>query len=245
MRKLCFTAVLLWCVLTFPLRALAYTPADAAEMQTVSQEQMKEAAEAFLHESLEAAVMEGRYELECVHLPRPMEIPLGAVSFQVQTSGGLRFWGNTSVEITPVVDGVPSRTIRCHYRIHLYDNIVVAARPLQPETPLTAADVRLEEREIGTKGKRFFTRIDEVLGKVTARPVTIGRALERSMIKSKVVLQPGTLVTLVASVNGVEVKMEGTTLQPGREGEIIRVRNNSSRRIIRAKVIDATTVEVV
>lgn len=91
MRKLCFTAVLLWCVLTFPLRALAYTPADAAEMQTVSQEQMKEAAEAFLHESLEAAVVEGRYELECVHLPRPMEIPLGAVSFQVQTSGGLRF----------------------------------------------------------------------------------------------------------------------------------------------------------
>lgn len=65
------------------------------------------------------------------------------------------------------------------------------------------------------------------------------------MIKSKVVLQPGTLVTLVASVNGVEVKMEGTTLQPGREGEIIRVRNNSSRRIIRARVIDATTVEVV
>ena len=246
MRRFFFAAVLLCCVVIFPVSAMAaYVPLSAPETQTVSQEQMREAAEDFLRRSLDEAVLHGRYEIECVHLPRPMEIPPGAVSFQVQTSGGLRFWGNTSVELTPLVDGVPTRTIRCHYRIHLYDNIVVAARPLQPETPLTASDLRLEEREIGTKGKRFFTDVDEVLGKVIARPVTIGRALERSMVKSQVIMQPGTLVTIAACVNGVEVKMEGTALQPGREGEVIRVRNNSSRRIIRAKVIDAMTVEVV
>ena len=244
MRKLFFLAAFLWCAFLAPSYAHAYGMETNAEVQIVSQEQMKEAAEAFLKKSLDEAVLEGRYEIECVHIPRPMEIPPGVVSFQVQTSGGLRFWGNTSVEITPVVDGVPRRTARCHYRIHLYNDIVVAARPLMPETPLTASDVRLEEREIGTKGKRFYTSIEDVLGKVIARPVSIGRALERSMVKAKVILQPGTLVTIVASVNGVEVKMEGTTLQPGREGDIIRVRNNSSRKILRAKVIDESTVEV-
>ncbi|MCR5559113.1 MAG: flagellar basal body P-ring formation chaperone FlgA [Schwartzia sp.] len=245
MRKLFFLAVFLWCAFFAPTNAFAYGMEPAGtDTQTISQEQMKEQAEAFLTQSLDAAVLDGRYEIECVHIPRPLEIPPGVVSFQMQTSGGLRFWGNTSVEITPVVDGVPHRTIRCHYRIHLYNNIVVAARPLQADTPLTASDVRLEEREIGTKGKRFYTEIEDVLGKVVARPVSIGRALERPMIKSRLVLQPGALVTIVASINGVEVKMEGTTLQPGREGDIIRVRNNSSRKILRAKVIDESTVEV-
>lgn len=245
MRRLILLLTLVCGAFAWPADVQAYAVSTAQPTQTLQSDRLAAAAEGFLRQSLDEVVQSGRYELECVHVPRPMEIPLGAVSFQVQTSGGLRFWGNTCAEVTIYIDGEKYRTIRCYYRVKLYADIVVAARPIQPEKPLTAADLRLEEREVGTKGDRYYTRIDELLGSVVSRPVNMGHALERVMVKSQVILQPGTLVTIVANVNGVEVKMEGTAMQPGREGAIIRVRNNSSRKFVRARVINGTTVEVV
>ena len=55
----------------------------------------------------------------------------------------------------------------------------------------------------------------------------------------------GAPVTIVSRVNGVEVKMDGVALEAGHAGDIIRVKNTSSRKIIRGRIVDEFTVEIV
>ena len=69
--------------------------------------------------------------------------------------------------------------------------------------------------------------------------------LTQSMLQNPIIMQAGIPISIVANVNGVNIKTEGVTLQRGRKDDIIRVRNTRSAKVLRAKVLDAATVEVV
>ena len=129
-------------------------------------------------------------------------------------------------------------------RIHIYDNICVAAKPIQPNVPISADDIRMEEREIGTRGKNYFFSKDDAVGKVVMRSVNIGQPLLQSMLKWPVIIEPGAPVVIMTNVNGVMVKMDGMALESGRLHQRIRVRNNSSRRVVLGRVVDENTIEV-
>lgn len=212
--------------------------------QTLSSEALEELA----INHIEALLTEGgerrRHTVTAAHVPRPLSLPDGEVSCEVTTPNGLRYWGNTVVAINVFVDGTPFRKLTCQFRIHLFDTIVVAARGIQARQTLSTEDLRLEEQEIGASSDKYYTDPADVVGLVSSRRFAPGQPILRAMVKKPQIIKGGDIVVIVALVNGVEVRMEGVALGAGREGEAIRVRNLASRKIIRARVIDAGTVEV-
>ncbi|MEC7522275.1 MAG: flagella basal body P-ring formation protein FlgA [Myxococcota bacterium] len=59
------------------------------------------------------------------------------------------------------------------------------------------------------------------------------------------IVAPGRRVRVVARFGAVEASAPGVARQPGRVGDVIRVQNLQTRGGLRARVIDADTVEVV
>lgn len=228
-----------------PVVAEAY---DMSPEEPYPQEISSEALEQLVVDHIEAVLAEGgesrRHTVTAAHVPRPLRLPAGEVACVVTTPNGLRYWGNTAVSIHVLVDGVTFRKLACQFRIHLFDSIVVAARGIQARQTLTAEDLRVEEQEIGASGDKYYTDPNEVVGLVSSRRLSPGQPILRAMAKKPQIIRGGDIVVIVAHVNGVEVRMEGVALGAGREGEAIRVRNSTSRKIIRARVIDAGTVEV-
>ena len=129
-------------------------------------------------------------------------------------------------------------------RVHVYEKMVTAARALQPEKPLAAADLRLEERELERISAQYFTKPADVQGKVLNRLLREGAVLTPNMIRNPVILQTNGMVNLIVDYNGVKVKTEGIALQAGRVGDVIRVRNTRSGRTLQGRVVDAQNVEV-
>ena len=212
--------------------------------QTLSSEALTELAV----NHIEALLAEGgesrRHTVTAAYVPRPLQLPAGEGTCEVATPNGLRYWGNTAVSINVLVDGTPFRKLTCQFRIHLFDRIVVAARGIQARQTLTAEDLRIEEQEIGAGSDKYYTDPTDVVGLVSSRRLSPGQPILRIMVKKPQIVKGGDIVVIVAVVNGVEVRMEGVALASGREGEAIRVRNSASRKVIRARVIDAGTVEV-
>ena len=245
MRRLCcaFAAVLFW---AFAAVAGAYglTPEDVYP-QEISPEDIQREAIAYIDETMAALGDTRRYTIETVHIPRALRAPEGEISFKAKTPNGLRFWGNTAVYMDVLVDGAPFRQVKCQFKMHVFDRVAVAARPLTPGQPLTAADYRFEEQEVGTKGAKFMGENDVLVGKVLSRSLSIGMPILRAMLKLPDIVQPGSPVTLISKQNGVAVKMEGVALEAGHEGEVIRVRNTASRKILRGRILDEFTVEIV
>ena len=122
--------------------------------------------------------------------------------------------------------------------------MLVATHDLQLERALTAADVKCEERCLENAQAEYLTDVKELGDSVPIRFIKGGTLITRNMLTTPIVVQSGAPVKLVTQLNGVAVQTEGVAMQRGRRGAIIRVRNARSGKVLRGKVIDATTVEI-
>lgn len=231
-----------WCVPVF-----AYGTGSMAERypQTVEAETFSSLAQKEVEQLLTDAKESRRYTIELVKGPKLMRVPAGTITYQTEVPTGLHYSSMTPVYVGVLVDGVLYRQAICYFRIHVYENVLVAAKNLFPDKELGASDLRQEEREVTSVTARYLTALPDAQGKVLNRLVREGTMLTKNMLRNPVVIEAGASVYITANNNGIIVKTEGVALQRGRAEEMIRVRNASSSKVLRVRVVDASTVEVV
>ncbi len=121
---------------------------------------------------------------------------------------------------------------------------VVAERGLQPGEILTDADitVRIVDSTHLTAG--YFSSIEELVGREVKHAIRVGELLRPVSIQSAQLISRGQTLDIISRQSGIQVRMRGSALQAGREGQRIRVKNQSSGRILEARVFSASQVIV-
>ena len=204
--------------------------------------------EALAREKLEQTLAEQgetrRYTIMLSRKVGSVRCPDGAIICETELPKELRYGGLNPVYVKVYVNGALYRRSICYYELHVYGQMLVAARDLRPEQLLTAADVRFEEHEVENRSEFYLEDPALVVGRVPNRVIRSGSPITDGILQNPVVIDNGAPVQLVANYNGVKITTEGVALQKGRVGNIIRVRNVTSSKILRGRVIDATTVEI-
>lgn len=235
------TVLLLLC----PVRADAYSmTADEKYPQLIESQTFSSLVSDRIEQALSEAGETRRHTIDVVRVPRSLRVPEGNIGYDVSLPNGLRNGSMMAVNVAISLDGVPLRQVVCSARIHMYDSVVVAARGMAPEKVIQAADVRLEERELNGSRNKPFTSLDDVVGRVPNRLIREGTMLTGAMLRNPIIFDSGAQVFIMANINGISVRTEGIALQSGREGSVIRVRNAASGKVLRARVVNASTVEV-
>ncbi|MCL2683749.1 MAG: flagellar basal body P-ring formation chaperone FlgA [Synergistaceae bacterium] len=85
---------------------------------------------------------------------------------------------------------------------------------------------------------------EQLLGAVVRKPVGVMTPIETGDITHGNYIRSGTTVTMVARVNGLGVEVKGVAMQRGGLGDIIRVKNLSSKKVLRARIIGPDRVEI-
>lgn len=129
-------------------------------------------------------------------------------------------------------------------RVRIEAQLVTAVRALPRGTVLRAEDLRVEQRDTALAPSGAIGDPALAIGKRLRQPLLAGRPVTRSMLDILPVIRRGQRVTLLARTGTLTVRMEGQALSDGRPGERIRVRNNSSQRIIEGVVVDSGLVMV-
>ena len=131
----------------------------------------------------------------------------------------------------------------------LRQRVVVAEHPLTARTPLTRDDLLVEERFLAEVAERI--PVDELIDRVTRRSLAPGEIVTTQNLnsirpqRSEPLLRRGDYVHMVARVRGLNVTLTNAeVLQAGDVGEMIRVRNTDSGRIIVGRIVSAELVEV-
>jgi flagella basal body P-ring formation protein FlgA len=128
--------------------------------------------------------------------------------------------------------------------LQAFGPVVVAARPLPRDTVLAAADMRIEEREIGQLSRGHIGELTHAVGLKLRRALPAGAAITPSVVATPVAIKRGQTVTVTAASKLISVAMTGTALEDGYLGEIIDITNDSSGRRVQAIVRSARVVEV-
>lgn len=123
-------------------------------------------------------------------------------------------------------------------------HVVVAGRALSRGVELGPDDVELQERDLSRLTGGYITDLDSVFGMKLRRSVRAGLPLNESLLQAPLAIRRGERVTILARSGELEVRMEGEATTDGAQGQVIRVRNLSSRREIEAVVVAPGLVEV-
>lgn len=210
--------------------------------QLVTQERFLELAQQEVHRSLVDFGEQRRHDLVLVRAPQDMRLPDGAITFQAKSR--VRYGSTFPVQVQVFVDGRPYRYAVVYYVLRVYETALVAAHELRPNQAIGAGDVRTQEFPIHSREAAYVKDAAAIAGRVPARLIPADTPLEETFLQQPIAVEAGTPVSIVTRYHGITARAMGTAMQRGRIGEKIRVRSESSGRVLWGKVIDASTVEV-
>lgn len=120
--------------------------------------------------------------------------------------------------------------------------VVHAARVIERGQTISAEQLQLQEVNIGKAPRGFYNSFDEVVGQGAKRRVRAGQLIAPNLLTTPLLIRRGQQVTIVASQDGISASATGEALANGREGEVIRVRNLGSQKVIEAQVVEEGVV---
>lgn len=127
-------------------------------------------------------------------------------------------------------------TVRVPLQLKLFRKVLVTNRPLLRGDGLRGADVRAEERDVTRLGYGYLENLDQVGGRTLTRALASGSVLSPGMLGGRRMVRAGDHVQLVARLDGIEVRADGVALGSGDNGARLRVRNDSSGKVVDAMV---------
>jgi flagella basal body P-ring formation protein FlgA len=229
------------------LACLALLPGALAHAapQTLP-DQLIGTAQAFLEitvaDYLQRSAIPGRYEIDVNRLDARLRMPFCQQPLQASLESSSQPIGRLSVRVGCA--GAAPWSVFVPAQVRLYRDVVVAARPLARNSLVGAGDIHLQERDVGTLNQGYLSELEQALAYKLTRPLTADQVLTPNHLEKAAVIGKGDQVVITARSNGLSVRMPGEALSDGAPGEQIRVRNLSSKRIVKARVSGPGQVEV-
>ncbi len=215
-------------------RVFAYT-LSGAELQT--------AARNAIENALAAQGENRRHEIIFTQKTFDVNLPEGIIDVSAQMPSQLSYISLNPVRLIVSVNGRMARTVSVTAKVNVYDTVLIANHDLRIEGIVNAGDFRLAEIAIDGRGD-YITDVDKVIGLVPHRFIRAGSPISLTYFRQPVVVNSGQLVNIVANINGVKATAKGIVMSRGRIGDLVKVKNEITKRILTAKVIDAQTVEI-
>lgn len=212
--------------------------ACAAEIESL--ETIRGAVGQFLEQ--ESASLGENVEVSVGHLDSRLRLPRCEAPLEASWPAAARKRGNVTVSV--VCDRPSSWSLHVQAKVQVFEKIAVSSRSMSRGAVLSEEDIELVSRDLSGLNSGYFTRSGEVVGMVLKRSIRAGMVLTPALLKPQRLIKRGDKVTILAVTGTVEVRMEGQALMDGAKGEVIRIRNLSSKLEIEAEVISPGIVRV-
>ena len=185
-----------------------------------------------------------RRDVHFFHQLQNIVVPEGMASIEVEMPGRINYAGMTSVTARCRVDGRICKSLNFTVRVKIYDVVLVAAHDLSYDKAISAADFRQDE--IIVDGRTDFIQdFSLIKNLVPSRMIRAGSPVTLNMFRTAMVIVANQPVRLRIRYHGIEASAKGIAMNRGRVGEMIKVKNESSGKIITGRVVDEQTVEVI
>ncbi len=142
--------------------------------------------------------------------------------------------GNTSLDIR--CSQPTSWNIHLPASVEVYDDVLVSRIPLVRGQSLSATDVKFRKTNISTLNRGYFRQIEDLKNLQAKNNLSANIVLNPSNLAPRKLIKSGQKVTIVLNFKGLEVKSSGEALSAASEGQLIKVRNTGSNKIIQGVV---------
>jgi flagella basal body P-ring formation protein FlgA len=113
---------------------------------------------------------------------------------------------------------------------------VIAVESLAAGKPVGKTQVRLETYNDFPLRNDTARSLEEVIGRISRRPVRAGLPVLRSDLAEAFQVERGDIVEVTAVSGAAQLELEAVAEASGRQGDVISLRNTSSGKVFRARI---------
>ncbi len=213
-------------------------PAQADARQSLASIRMQ--AEAFVMQQDYRSPYPPKVELS--RLDSRLRLKACPVELDVGFAHPGRDRGNTVLRVR--CPATPAWKLHLPARIAVFDDVAVAARPLVKGQLIDVAAVVMQKTDVSRLNHGYFAKLEELRDFEARRNLPRGTVLTPKALMPRRLVRAGQTVTLVLEVGGLEVRSSGKALHAASHGQVVRVRNSQSQKIVEGVVAGDGVVRV-
>ncbi|MCK8816382.1 flagellar basal body P-ring formation chaperone FlgA [Natroniella sulfidigena] len=184
-------------------------------------------------------------EIEVRNSPQDLKYPTGELQLEVGNLHRRNLLGRTMLPIEVKVDGSLYRRVNIQYEVSLWQEVLVAEEDIESRTELSHDLFQLEDKLLTTQNNDFVAKDYPLDGTQLRSSLRSGQPLEVRMIDRPPLVGRWEDVKLIAQIGGVIITADGRSREAGHYGDIIKVENKNTRKIIEGKIIGERKVQVI
>ena len=171
-------------------------------------------------------------------------LPAPAYTYEVQERSNEPYIGDSALTLKCYNNGVflMERTVRV--RMEVAFDVLVSTRALAVDTIVGPADVRLVKRWLIREPQQTIASLEEAVEKRIISAVRPNQEITRTMLRDVPLIKKGRMVKMVLNNGFITITTIGQIQEDGSMGSSVRVKNISSERIVYARVVGDSLVQV-
>ncbi|MEA3494374.1 MAG: flagellar basal body P-ring formation chaperone FlgA [Candidatus Margulisiibacteriota bacterium] len=138
-----------------------------------------------------------------------------------------------------------SKKLFVRAKVEVLHDVAVANNYIQRGSVITDEDVMIEQRDIAMVPQKFHFKLEDVVGKEAKTSIPEKSTVYAWMIKEVPQVHRGDKVMISIVGTNLMVKSEGTALEDGYIGKILKVKRKNVKNPLEGILVSANEVEVV
>jgi len=210
-----------------------------AEQGSQSHESIAEAINSFIAQNIN---LPGEYEVSLTPLDSRLNLPQCAEPLEAYTTNALIKAGRMTIGVRCNTE--KKWSIFTSAIIKTYQMVVVLSQPIQRGEIFTRQHLAIEKREVSNLREDFVTQIEQIENKQATRQLNTGAVISlRNLVEPKLIKR-GDKVVISTTKPDFSIRMTGVAMMDGVKGQLIKVKNQNSGRVLNATVIEPGLVSV-
>ncbi len=128
--------------------------------------------------------------------------------------------------------------VRVPVKVQLFKQVAVTATQLLKDHQITASDLQMTRQDVSLVSDGYFQSVDELIGMAVQKPISPGTIIKHHMVKPPTLVHRGEIVKIVIKSPGLTIEGMGIAQNDGAKGEMVKVKNNRSNRVVDAMVTE-------
>lgn len=184
-----------------------------------------------------SATVQGRSDTPVFSHSKPLSVEIRGLKFDKQS----KRWNASFMFISEgrIISATPLSG-----RFEEMVELPVLKRQMRSGDTITEKDIELRDVAISSLRGDVVNDLSSLIGKSPLRTISMGRPIREQEIAQPTLVKKNTLVQMQFNSGPMQISDAGQAMEDGAKGSVISVRNVSSKKLIRAMVTGAETVEV-
>ncbi len=185
--------------------------------------------------------------IELLRFPIDQWIPRkrSEIDFDISLVDSSKDRGNIDLIVSATSNSVSLFRVPVNFKVRVFEYVAISKKRIGRHHNLSRADIFMDKRETTKIRGIAFSSMENLIGNMTTRVVQPNTILTEGIVEIPPTVRQGSLIKLFIEARGFKIVTKGLAQQTGYTGEVIKVKNLDSKKMIYGKIIDSEKVQII